>query len=106
MNTNIGLVERNRSAHLYVFGNKLQQDFKDIGFANEKTELANGKSYKVIRFTLPDGTLIAEAKGESFNSKTMTVTTLKDNKRHTVTYDFINKQVENVAQYLIDHYYL
>lgn len=104
--SNAALVERNRSAQLYVFGNKLQQDFKDIGFANEKTELANGKSYKVIRFTLPDGTLIAEAKGESFNSTTMVVTTLKDNKRHTVSYDFINKQIEHVAQYLIDHYYL
>ncbi len=104
--SNAVLVERNRSAHLYVFGNKLQQDLKDIGFANEKTELANGKSYKVITFSLPDGTVIAEAKGESFNSKTMIVTTISDHKRHTITYDFVNKQIENLAQYLIDHYYL
>lgn len=103
--SNIGLVERNRSAHLYIFGDKLQQDFKDIGFAKEKTELANGKSYRVIRVTLPDGTLIAEAKGESFNSSTLIVTTLKDNKKHSVSYSF-GKQVEAVANYLIDHYYL
>lgn len=104
--TNATVVARNRSAHLYVFGSKLQQDSKDIGFANEKTELANGKSYKVISFTLPDGTLIAEAKGESFNSSTMIVTTLSDHKRHTVSYDFATKRIEDVAQYLIDHYYL
>lgn len=104
-NSNIGIVERNRSAQLFIFGDKLQQDFKDIGFAKEKTELANGKSYRVIRFTLPDGTLVAEARGESFNSTTLIVTTMKDNKRQSVSYAFA-KQIEEVAKYLIDHYYL
>lgn len=70
-------VERNRTKTVEIFGNKIKQDFKEIGYFTESFE---GK-YHIYSIYTPNGTLVAKLTKEPFQEQCQYVTP-KDNKQH------------------------
>ncbi|CAN5328531.1 hypothetical protein BH09BAC5_BH09BAC5_17340 [soil metagenome] len=103
--TSYATVDRNRSAAISLYGEELKQDFKTIGTAKKVSSPENGKLFYIISFYLPDGTKIAEAKGEGFNATEWRVVTMKDNQSRSVT-TTSNQQEKQIAKYLSDLFYL
>lgn len=99
-------VERNRLSTIQVFGSEIKQDFKVIGTYSKKSASGQGKILNVIAIYLPNGTKIAEATQEDTNSKSYRIVTMKDNKTHSVTVKYFGQEVEDIAKYLSDNYYL
>ena len=100
------ILERNRNAEVLVFGDKIQQDFKDIGTISQNNQTVQGSvltTYKVVNH---QNQLIAEATTE-LNGKNITLLTIKDNQRvQLYSEDFSYITIKKViAKHLIDRYY-
>lgn len=102
------LVKRDRAGAVTVIGAKLQQDFKTIATWKVKPEAANGTVYHTYTFSLPDGTVVAEAVLEGVNAKSAKVTTMKDNRSTTLAVEGYNQTgtAQTIAAWLVGRYYL
>jgi hypothetical protein len=98
------LVARNRNAMIQVFGDEIKQDFKTVGFVNETTELGQGKVFKVLNITLPDGSLVARAQS-SDQGKTWDITTMHDHVGAQIQCA-IGTYKKEIATFLIGRMYL
>jgi hypothetical protein len=64
------LVERNKSAEIYVFGDYVEQDFKKIATFSSTTEINNSNDIvRLYIIKLPTGQKIAEFKAEEFKAE-------------------------------------
>lgn len=98
-------VERNRNSMMRSIGTEIKQDNKTIATFTKNSSSQYGKTITTIVFMLPDGTRVAEAKGEGMNAKSWTVITLKDNVSHTVSSTRAQEELD-IAQYLSERFYL
>lgn len=99
------LIERNRNQMIQIFGKEIKQDFKLIGYLSESRQSAGGKMVISFTITLPNGTLVANARNEDAFSHTWQIITSKDNKAHTVTSSLGNDN-KDVVTYLVKMLYL
>ncbi len=104
--TQYPLVERNKQVSFFAMNGQINQDSKLIGLYKEKTDLANGKTYKTFVLKLTDGTTIAEAKGEGVAPKDYEVFSFLDRRTGHVTVRFTTSPLEDIAKYLTDNRYL
>lgn len=104
--SNYAMIDRNRSAHVYVFGNTVQQDHKNVGKVTVKNEASGGTIVYTYTYFLPDGTRVAEATINGVGGRSVNIVTFKDNNRHSTT--IVNKVTaeEEIATFLIANYYL
>lgn len=102
----IAMLERNRNAEIFVFGDRIQQDFKDIGTISSSNQTAQGKVITTYRVINHQNQLIAEATTE-LNGKNISLVTMKDNQRHSLySEDFGLLSVKKIiAKHLVDRYY-
>ncbi|MBL7719687.1 MAG: hypothetical protein JNL72_12670 [Flavipsychrobacter sp.] len=99
------LVERNRRMPFVTSDGYVKQDNKVITYYTiEKA----GETGKKFRYTLPNGTAVAEAFIKHDNMGKMVVTTMIDNKKHTVGVKNITEMdiAREVAMFLSDNKYL
>ncbi len=103
-------VDRDRGQNIYVAGDRIRQDNKLIGRYTKTISNADGESYSVFSFLLPDGSKVAEARIKQFNGDHFKLFTIYDNKVRMVSInpdtniDF--DQVREIARYLSEHSYL
>jgi hypothetical protein len=100
------ILERNRNADILVLGDKIQQDFKDIGTISQSNQSVQGRvltTYKVVNH---QNQLIAEVTTE-LNGKNISLVTIKDNQKFQLySEDFSYNAIKKViAKHLIDRYY-
>ncbi len=102
----ITVLERNRNAEIFVFGDKIQQDFKDIGTISSSNQTAQGKVITTYRVVNHQNQLVAEATTE-LNGKNISLVTIKDNQKFQLySEDFSYNAIKKViAKHLIDRYY-
>lgn len=98
------MVQRNRNAMIQVFGDEIKQDFKIVGYLRESSETGNGKVYKVLNITLPDGTQVARAQSPDFG-KSWTITTLYDRRSADISTG-MGSYKQEIATFLIGKMYL
>ena len=98
-------VERNRRLPFVTAESYVKQDNKVI--ANYKIVRLEGKSKKFV-YSLPNGTIVAEAIIKYDNAGKVTVTTKQDDKKHTVGLKNISDMdvAREVAMFLSDNKYL
>ena len=100
------LVERNKQASFFAINGQISQDNKQIGSYEERTDLANGKTYKTFTIKLKNGTVVAEAKGEGVAPNTYEVFSHIDRRTSLVTVRFNTAPLNDIAKYLTDNRYL
>jgi len=98
-------VERNRRMPFIAGDTYIKQDNKVIAFY---TIEAGAEDTKKFIFTLPNGTVVAEALLKKVNAGKMVVTTMADNKKHTVGLKNISAMdvAREVGIFLSDNKYL
>lgn len=100
------LLERNRDAIIQVFGKKVQQDFKNIATIKKSRIAAEGTIIQRIKICNHTGKQIAEAVGRGVTTTKYTVTTLKDNRKHTIEAESSISVVKDIIAMLVEDYYL
>jgi len=101
------LVERNRQATVYVFGDKIQQDFKTVGFIEDKSRTLNGEILVTYTIRNHQNTLLGEATVK-LNGTQIQLTTFKDNQLHQINSQegFGRSDIKKaIALYLNERYY-
>lgn len=101
------MVERNRSLPVMVFGNQVQQGGVVIGRITTSQWAVVGGVQRVIRYVLPNGTLVAEAHTTAAIGFpcTWTVVTARDNRQHLVNGQPTQDETL-IARYLVQNLYL
>ncbi|HSI91825.1 MAG TPA: hypothetical protein VK927_11965 [Adhaeribacter sp.] len=100
-------VARNRQADISVMGKNLQQDFRTIGTFAQTDQATRGIIVRTLRFSLPDGTPVAEATFEGLDAENCTLVTLRDNKMHRISATPLDIETpEILAKFLADRHYL
>lgn len=102
------LVKRNRFANVNVMHNFIEQDSRNVAtFDQTNTTAPNGAQLLVVRFFLPDGTQIAEARAEDApNYLNWNVLSFKDNQAYIVKCTDHGEHIKAIAKYLINRYYM
>lgn len=106
-NNNTPLLERNRQGNVSVFGDNVQQDFKEIGRISKNDEInSTGKLMSIYKIFNHQNKQIAEATSE-LNGDVLNLVTFKDNNKHTIKANGImgNEAKKDIANYLIERYY-
>ena len=98
-------VERNRRMPFVAGDSYIKQDNKVIAYYS--IEAGEEESKKFI-FTLPNGTVVAEGLLKKINAGKLVVTTMADNKKHTVGLKNISAMdvAREVGMFLSDNKYL
>ncbi len=100
------LLDRNRNATIQVFGNKVEQDFKQIATVTKTQQATLGTI--IIRYKIYNhkGKQIAEATAKGIMSTEYRVVSLRDNKIHFVTTQNSLFTVKDIVSSLVENYYL
>ncbi len=102
---NFKMLERNRDANIMVFGDNVQQDFKDLGKITNTNEATNGKIMTTYKIFNHENLQIAEAISE-MNGTAITITTFKDKSTQTIKSDFgVPSVKQSLSNYLAKNYY-
>ncbi|TAG92151.1 MAG: hypothetical protein EAZ20_02745 [Bacteroidetes bacterium] len=102
---NFNMLDRKRDANIMVFGDKVQQDFKDLGRITNTDESKNGKLITIYKIYNHQNLQIAEANTE-INGTTITLTTFKDRSTQTIQSDFgVPNVKQSLSNYLSKNYY-
>ena len=105
--SNTDFVDRNRQAMVFVSGNRIQQDSKNIGTIEDKSQAINGEI--VITYIVKNhlNVTVGEATAK-MNSQEIRLITFKDNQIHNITTPngYIRSDTKrSIAQYLNEKYY-
>lgn len=106
-NNNTTLLERNRQSSVSVYGDNVQQDFKEIGRITKNEEMnSSGSILSVFKIFNHQNKQIAEATSE-INGNILNLVTFKDNDRHTIKANGVlgSEAKKDLAEYLIQRYY-
>ncbi|KOY86222.1 hypothetical protein AD998_08740 [bacterium 336/3] len=106
-NSNTNFIERNRQAMVFVSGNKIQQDSKNIGTIEDKNQVIGGEI--VVTYIVKNhlNVTVGEATTK-MNSQEVRLITFKDNQVHNITTQngyMRNDTKRSIAQYLNERYY-
>ncbi len=101
-------VERSRTGMLLIFGEDIKQDNKKIGSYKTAQKAAEGSLIKVVSFYGYNGEKVAEAVLKGVNSKSARLVILKNNQVVNLPLEDFSDigQVKEMAQYLVDRYFL
>jgi hypothetical protein len=105
--SNTEYVDRNRQAMVFVSGNRVQQDSKNIGTIEDKSQAINGEI--VVTYIIKNhlNITVGEANAK-MNSQEVRLITFKDNQVHNITTQngYIRSDTKrSIAQYLNEKYY-
>lgn len=98
-------VERDRKSLIVIRDKTIEQDGKHIGLIESTTKPEGVITYYVFRIMLPDKTLVAQAKYQSYGTGDMEIHSITDDKVVRIAkpdYDIDRA----IVQYLIDNLYL
>lgn len=101
------IVERDKTAHLFISRGKVKQDFKQIATFKVNEEEINEEYLDVIYIYNINNQLIAKGYTDNFE-KSVKIITLKDNKRHFATSksSLDSQKVETTMELLIKYLYI
>lgn len=100
-----GMVDRNRSGMIQIFGESIQQGGVKIGTLTKKTQAENGGVITSINIYFPNGELVAIAKNHGATDHEWDVVTAKNNESHPIT-SSLGKDEHDIVKYLVDSLYL
>jgi hypothetical protein len=98
--------ERNRQSPVFEAAGTIRQDNVVVGTCTSVTSSDRGKNIVTVTFMLPNGTKCAVATFEGVTEKTCTVVTMKDNRTHSFTVKNSAMKEKEVAEFLVQNYYL
>ncbi|MCU0436280.1 MAG: hypothetical protein MUC49_00095 [Raineya sp.] len=106
-NSSTDFVDRNRQTMVFVSGNRIQQDSKNIGTIEDKSQAINGEI--VITYIIKNhlNITVGEATAK-MNSQEVKLITFKDNQVHNINTPngYIRSDTKrSIAQYLNEKYY-
>jgi len=100
-------VERDRTRMIQIFGEEIKQDGTVIGKIEDDTKALDGNLYDYFMVYLPNGTMIAEASLQKFDSGDCRIITLKDNKEFFICVESTSSAIKKqIVEYLVKMYYL
>lgn len=105
---NYETVERNHTRPVTVMGNKIMQDFQEIGQYTASQTAIEGKVLRVISISLPGGEKVAEATLDAINPSSARMVILKNNQvvNLPITTSLEADQVKKLAAYLAGRFLL
>ena len=101
------MVERDRTAMIFVTNGKIKQGGVQIGLVKETTQLtANNRVEWVTEIKFLDGSMCAKTFSPELNSTSVRIVTAKDNKTHIYSAKNSLFVQDEVIKFLVDRLYL
>lgn len=99
------LVERDRTAEVMFYGDRIQQDSTEIGYYTEDKWEEEGKIIVTLSFYLPSGLKVADVTFDQAAKANLVMHTTKDYKTYHVD---VNPeiQMQHICKFLIQKFYL
>jgi hypothetical protein len=99
------LVERDRTAEVFFYGDRIQQDSIEIGYYTEDKWEEEGKIIVTLSFYLPSGLKVADVTFDQAAKANLVILTMKDYKTYHVDVN-PDIQMQHICKFLIQRFYL
>lgn len=100
-----GMVDRNRSGMIQIFGEKIQQVGVHIGNISKSTVASDGNIITQITISFITGEIVAVAKNHGVTDHEWSVVTMKNNESHDIS-SSLGKDEQDIVKYLVESLYL
>lgn len=105
-NADYQTIERNKAHPIYISFDEISQGVIVIGKYTEKVEHTAGKPVTYMQITFPNGSAVAEIKGEGILPDVYEIFTFADRRSYTFKVQVATNPKKELVQFLIDKRYL